>query len=315
MLTADRFTLSETLVDVGGGHRLYVQDWGVPDAPHPVLVLHGGPGVPSTDSHKEFFDPSRQRVLFCDQRGVGRSEPYGSLEDNTTQHLIDDMVAILDRFEIEKAVLMGGSWGSCLALVLAVAHPERVRALALYGLLTGRQDEIDWLNEARWRTFFPEVWQWYLDRTPPEHHGDPTGFHFARILGEDDEASKESAYAYTTADSAVMELDDRFKPPPFEDDFDAAPARLQAHYMTHSHFLPEDHVLDNADRLTMPVYVIQGRYDMICPPVHAYRLVERLPRGELIWAVSGHGPNRESWNLLRSSLLELTQERGLTTAT
>ncbi len=219
----DGFTLSETHVDVGDGHRLYVQDWGLTEASRPVLALHGGPGTPSEDSHKEYFDPSRQRVLFCDQRGVGRSEPYGSLENNTTQHLVEDLVTILDRFALDKAV-MGGSWGSCLALAFAVAHPERVHALALCGLLTGRQQELDWLNEGRWRTFFPEVWQWYLDRTPREHHDDPTGYHFARILSDDEEASRESAYAYTTVDVAVMKLDDRFAPSPLEEDFDPASA-------------------------------------------------------------------------------------------
>jgi proline iminopeptidase len=306
-MTPDGFTLSETYVDVGDGHRLYVHDWGCAEASRPVLALHGGPGTPSADGHKEYFDPSRQRVLFCDQRGVGRSEPYGSLESNTTQHLVDDLVTILDRFRVDKAVVMGGSWGSCLALAFALAHPERVHALALCGLLTGRQLELDWLNEGRWRTFFPEVWQWYLDRTPPEHHDDPTAYHFARILGDDEEASKESAYAYTTVDSAVMTLDDRFAPSPLEEDFDPAPARIQAHYFTNSHFLPDEHLMDNADRLGMAVHVVQGRYDMICPPVTAYQLVERLPRGELYWAVSGHTPDRESWNLFRAVLLHVTQ--------
>lgn len=105
-----------------------------------------------------------------------------------------------------------------------------------------------------------------LDRTPPEHHDDLSGFHFARILGDDEKASKEPAYAVTTVDSATMKLDERFKPAPLEDGFDPVPAQLGAHYMTNSHFLPPDQVLDNTDRLAMPVYVVQGRYDMLCRP-------------------------------------------------
>ncbi len=307
MMTADGFTISEELLEVGDGHRVYVQDWGAPDAARAVLSLHGGPGTACSDSHKEYFDGWRQRVIFHDQRGVGNSEPYGSLENNTTQDLIRDIVKILDHCGVEQAVVMGGSWGSCLALAFAVAHPERVHSLVLYGVMTPRQEEMAWLNEGRYRTFFPEVWRWYLDRTPVEHHDDPTGYHFARLLGDDETAQRESAYAYTTVDSAVLQLDDRFKPAPFQEDFDPAPARTQAHYFTNSHFLPDGHVLDNADVLTMPVYMVQGRYDMICPPTTAYRLVEQLPRGELIWALSGHAPNRESWNLLRTLLLELTQ--------
>ncbi|WP_432521067.1 alpha/beta fold hydrolase [Kineococcus sp. SYSU DK006] len=306
MLAVDGFTLSETLVDVGDGHRLYVQDWGEAGAPA-VLFLHGGPGTGATDDHKQCFDPSRQRVLFCDQRGVGRSEPYGSLQDNTTDHLVADIVRVLDRFEVDQAVLVGGSWSSCLALVFALAHPDRVRALVLHGLLTGRQQESDRLNQGHWRTFFPEVWQWYLDRTPREHHDDPSGYHVAQILGSDAARSRRSAYACTTADSAITDLDDRFAPAPLTDDFDPTPARVQAHCFTNSRFLPPDHVLDTTDRLTMPVHVVQGRYDMICPPRSAYELVQKLPRGELVRAVSGHGPDRESWNLLRTLLLELTR--------
>ncbi|PLS81358.1 prolyl aminopeptidase, partial [Candidatus Saccharibacteria bacterium] len=208
--------------------------------------------TPCSDSHKEYFDASRQRAIFFDQRGTGLSTPYGSLENNTTQHLIEDITKILDSLKIDRIVLMGGSWGSCLSLAFAIAHPERVAAIVLYGVLTGRQEEMDWLNQAGFRTFYPEVWQAYLDKTPVEHHGNPTAYHFERILGSDEAASKESAYAYTTLDSAVMKLDDRFKPGPFED-FDPVPARIQAHYFTNSHFLPADYIMDNAHTLTMPV--------------------------------------------------------------
>ena len=306
MMTADGFTNGEYRLDVGDEHRLYVQDWGTVQADPPVLSLHGGPGTACSDSHKEYFDPSRQRVIFHDQRGVGNSQPYGSLESNTTQHLIADIVRILDHCNVQKVVVTGGSWGACLGLAFAVAHPERVHSLVLYGVMTPRQPEMDWLNEGRWRTFFPEVWQWLLDRTPLEHHADPTAYHFRRLLGDDETAQRESAYVYTTVDSAVLELDDRFKPAPFDEDFDPAPARTQAYYFTNSHFLPDGYVMDNAHILTMPVYMVQGRYDMISPPETAYRLLELLPRGELIWSTSGHAPNRESWNLLRQVILQLT---------
>jgi proline iminopeptidase len=306
-MTPDGYTIEETHLDVGDGHRLYVHDWGDLHAPVAVLSLHGGPGTACSDSHKEYFDGSRQRVVFFDQRGVGKSTPYGSLDHNTTAHLAEDMVKVLDHAGVEKAVIMGGSWGCCLALAFAIAHPDRVHALVLYGVMTGRQEEMDWLNGGRYRTFFPEVWQWYLDRTPPEHHDDPTTYHFERILGDDDSASRESAYAYTTSDSAVMELDGRFKPAPFDEDFDPVPARIEAHYFTNSHFLPDEHILHNAQTLDMPVYLVQGRYDMICPPGNAYTLVSRLLRGELLWGISGHAPGRESWNLLRLLMLEVTR--------
>ncbi len=306
-MSPDEYTIQETHVEVGDGHQLYVQDWGNKGATMPVLSLHGGPGTPCTDSHKDYFDGSRQRAIFFDQRGAGRSTPYGSLENNTTQHLVEDIAKILDSLEIDKVVLMGGSWGSCLALVFAITHPERVEALVLYGVLTGRQQEMDWLNQGGYRTFYPDVWQAYLAKTPAEYRADPTAYHFEQILGSDETASQASAYAYNVLDSAVMKLDDRFKPGPV-DDFDPVPTRIQAHYFTNSHFLPDDHVMGNAHTLTMPVYVVQGRYDMVCPPFTAYDLASKLPKAELIWAISGHAPERESANVLRSILTELTRD-------
>ncbi|HSH18070.1 MAG TPA: alpha/beta fold hydrolase [Candidatus Saccharimonadales bacterium] len=305
-MTPDEYTIQETHIEVGDGHRLYVQDWGNEGAAMPVLSLHGGPGTPCSDSHKDYFNGSRQRAIFFDQRGTGRSTPYGSLENNTTQHLIEDITKILDSLKINEAVLMGGSWGSCLALTFAIAHPERVKALVLYGVLTGRQEEMDWLNQAGYRTFYPDAWQAYLARTPMEQHDDPTAYHFEQILGSDETASKASAYAYNALDSAVMKLDDRFKPGPI-DAFDPVPARIQAHYFTNSHFLPDGHIMDNTHALTIPVYMVQGRYDMVCPPSNAYNLARKLPQAELIWATSGHTPERESENVLRSILLELSK--------
>ncbi|HSH31093.1 MAG TPA: alpha/beta fold hydrolase [Candidatus Saccharimonadales bacterium] len=305
-MTPDDYTTQETNIEVGDGHRLYVQDWCNKGARVPVLSLHGGPGTPCSDSHKDYFDGSRQRAIFFDQRGTGRSTPYGSLENNTTQHLVEDITKILDSLKIDKVVLMGGSWGSCLALTFAITHPERVDGLVLYGVLTGRQEEMDWLNQAGYRTFYPEVWQAYLAKTPVENHADPTAYHFERILGSDETASKASGYAYNALDSAVMKLDDRFKPGPFED-FDPVPTRIQAHYFTNSHFLPDDHIMNNAHALTMPVYMVQGRYDMVCPPSTAYNLARKLPKAELFWATSGHAPERESTSVLRSILLELSK--------
>jgi proline iminopeptidase len=123
VLTTDGFTLSETHVEVGDGHRLYVQDWGKADAP-PVLFVHGGPGMGTTDDYKQYFDPSRQRVLFCDQRGVGRSEPYGSLRDNTTDHLVGDIVRVLDHFGWTRP----SSWAGRGARAWPWCSPWRTRS-------------------------------------------------------------------------------------------------------------------------------------------------------------------------------------------
>ncbi len=305
-MTPDSYTIQERQLDVGDGHELYVHDWGKGDATNPILFLHGGPGSGCNDGHKRYFDPSRQRVVFFDQRGSGRSTPYGSLEHNTTQDLVDDIVKILDAFEIDRAILVGGSWGSCLALAFTLARPARVQALVLNGIFTARQSEIDWLDQGRFRTFYPDAWQRYLEATPLEHHDNPSAYHFRRILGSDAAAAKESAYAYELLEEAVLRLDDRFTPGSFED-YDPSSSQLEVHYMTNGCFMPDGHIMQNAHTLAMPVYLVQGRYDMVCPPETAYQLAGELPDGELIWTVSGHATERESWNSIRTILLQLTR--------
>ena len=145
-MNKDPYIISENMFDVGDGHRLYVQEWGNPDASTTTIFLHGGPGGQIRDKHKGAFDPKTQHVIFFDQRGCGRSTPYGSLENNDTNKLIEDISKIADAFNIKTFVLHGSSWGSTLALAYALAHPERVYALVIGGIFTGSKAEIDWIG-------------------------------------------------------------------------------------------------------------------------------------------------------------------------
>lgn len=305
-MSPDSYTNQELFIEVGNGHELYVHDWGNKQAKAVIFNIHGGPGSSSKDKHKGQYDPTRQRVIFFDQRGSGRSLPYGSLEHNTTQDLVADITKIADRLKIKTFILRGGSWGSCLSLAYGLQHPERVKAMVLDGIFTGSKTEIDWLDSGLFQTHYPDVWQAYLDRTPKAHHKNPTAYHSKMALTGKDEDSKKSAYAYDCLESAVIQLDDRFVPEPYEE-YDPTGAKIEMHYLANGCFMPDRHILDNAHKLSMPIYLIQGRYDMVCPPTTAYQLHQKLPNGELIWTTSGHKSERESWNIIRTLLLELTK--------
>jgi len=304
-MTPDGYTNEELMLDVGDGHTLYVHDWGRKDAAKPILVLHGGPGWSNSNRKKGQFDPETQRVIFFDQRGGGRSLPLGSLEKNTTDHMITDIDAILDHFGIEKIILCGGSWGSALAFYYGIVRPERVAAMLLDGVYTGSRQENDWLDKGEFQTFFPDAWQKYLDATPEEHRGDPSAYHFARILGNDANAAKESAYAYMSLENAAISLDDRRMALDYET-FDPVPVKVEVHYLQNECFVPDRYVFDNAAKLKMPIYMVQGRYDMVCPPRTAYELSKLLPSAELIWTTSGHWAEREMWNVKCILLQQLT---------
>ncbi|HWT56191.1 MAG TPA: alpha/beta fold hydrolase [Candidatus Microsaccharimonas sp.] len=304
-MTPDKFTNQELMLAVGDGHQLYVQDWGSQDAKTPIFFLHGGPGSGCDDGHKQYFDPTTQRVIFHDQRGCGKSLPYGSLESNTTQKLIDDISTIADELHIDKFVIVGGSWGSCLAFAYGLEHPERVSGMVLRGIFTGSQSEIDWLDHGEFQNFFPDAWEAYLATVPKEHRANPSSYHYDRVTGKDPQAAQESGAAYLTLELSAISLDDRHRPiSPV--DFDPSSIRIEMHYMHNLCFLPDNYILDNAHRLSMPIHLIHGRYDMVCPPVTAYKLHAKFPNSELVWTISGHSAEHETWTAVRSALRQLT---------
>jgi proline iminopeptidase len=303
-MTPDKFTITETFLEVGDSHTLYVHEWGNRKVKTPIVFLHGGPGGGCKDRHKQGFDPERQRVVFFDQRGSGKSLPYGSLEHNTTQDLVEDIEKIARHLKLERFIVTGGSWGSCLALAYALRYPKRVQAMVLTGIFTGSQAEIDWLASGGFRDFFPEVWQRYLDETPKSHRNNPSAYHFKRVLGSDEQSAKASAYTYNNLEAGIMSLDDRFTPESFEE-FDAASSRIEIHYLVNHCFLPDRFVLDNAHKLNMPIWLVQGRFDYVCPPKTAYELHQKLPDSHLTWTVSGHKGEHENWNMMRTMLLQL----------
>ncbi|HVS58219.1 MAG TPA: alpha/beta fold hydrolase [Candidatus Saccharimonadales bacterium] len=306
-MTPDQHTIQETFIEVGNSHTLYVHDWGNKKAT-PIVYLHGGPGSQCKDGNKDLFDPTTQRVVFFDQRGCGKSLPYGSLEHNTTQALVEDIEKIAAHLKLDKFILTGGSWGSCLALAYGLKYPKRVKAMALRGIFTGSQAEINWLDQGRWSVFFPDAWDKYLDHTPKSHHDNPSHYHFGRALGNDLVAAKESAYAYDNLEGSVIKLDDRFTPDNYEE-YDPAGIKIEIAYMQNRCFMPDRFILDNAHKLTMPIWLVQGRYDMVCPPVMAYELHHKLPDSHLTWVTGGHKDEHEGWNILRTILLQLTEEK------
>lgn len=301
-MTPDKFTIKESTVSVGSGHELYVQEWGNIESQTVFLFLHGGPGSGCNDGHKSYFDPERDRVIFFDQRGCGRSTPYGSLENNTTQLLVGDIIKILDDSDIEKVVLVGGSWGSTLALAFAIEYPARVKSMVLRGIFTGSKSEVDFLDKGGFRAVYPDVWQRYVASVPEEYKSDPSAYHEPRLLGDDQEAMKQSALAYDTLESSIMRLDDRMSP---EDPntHDPYPIRMEVFYMSNGCFMPDRYILDKAHTLTMPVTIIQGRYDMVCPPVTALELHQLLPKSQLLWTVAGHsGSDRANYDATKLAI-------------
>jgi proline iminopeptidase len=280
----------QQLLDMPGGHRVYVEQCGRHDGA-PVLVLHGGPGGGCSPGMRRFFDPRHYRAVLFDQRGCGRSSPHASVENNTTWDLVADIERIRVDLGIERWTVFGGSWGACLALIYAQTHPERVAALVLRGVFTMTQAELDWFYGGGAGRFWPEQWRAFSQMVPAEERGDLIAAYHRRLFGSDPAEQARFARAWAGWESALAVLDPGDARGYPSSAYALAFARLENHYFTHGGFLDGDgHVMRHMDRIRgIPGHIVQGRYDMICPPHTAHALHEAWPGSTLrMVGAAGH---------------------------
>ncbi|MFT3730002.1 MAG: prolyl aminopeptidase [Hyphomicrobium sp.] len=272
------------MLDVGDGHWLYVEEVGLRGG-RPILFLHGGPGSGSQVLHRTLFDPARDHVFLIDQRGAGRSHPYLSCEANTTAHLIEDLEVIRTHFGIAKWMIVGGSWGSTLALAYAQKYPNRVTALVLRALFLGTDEEVRWAFVDGPRIFRPELFEAFCSRLPTEERADPLAAYVKRLTGSLGPDRTAAAHAWNAYERALSELAPKNAAIPSEvaDDARLPPTPIiEAHYIKHSFFIAPGELLSNAARLRdIPGAIIQGRYDLLCPPKNAHALASVWPAARL----------------------------------
>jgi len=264
-------------------HELYLEECGNPDG-LPVLFVHGGPGAGCEPWHRQFFDPQKYRIILFDQRGAGRSTPHAELAANTTAHLVADMEAIRAYLGVDRWLLFGGSWGSTLSLVYAQAHPDRVLGLILRGIFLCRREEIQWFYQEGASRIFPDYWEDFLRPIPGDERGDLLDAYHRRLTGDDELARMAAAKAWSLWEGRTATLRPRRSViDHFADPHTAlALARIEAHYFVHDAFLEPDQILRDAPRLAdIPGILVQGRYDVICPPKSAWDLLRAWPRAEL----------------------------------
>jgi len=249
----------------------------------PVCFLHGGPGAGTTPGHRRFFDPEFYRIILHDQRGAGRSRPAAETRNNDTGRLIKDIESLREMLGIDSWVVFGGSWGSSLALAYAQTHPDRIQALVLRGIFLCRPKEVSWFLQGM-GTFFPEEHARFIGHLSAEERTDPLAAYLRR-LNDPNEAvhgiAAEIWSRYEAVCSTLRPNADSLRSVGFRDA--ALPlARLEAHYFANGLFLGENKLLENVHRLHgIPGIIIQGRYDVVCPPTSAYDLVSAWPDARL----------------------------------
>ncbi len=293
-------------LSVGAPHVLYWEQSGNPEGA-PVLFLHGGPGAGATPGHRRFFDPAHYRIVIFDQRGAGRSTPLGELSDNTTAHLIDDIETLRRTLDIERWIVFGGSWGSSLALAYAQTHPDCVAGLILRGIFLCRKAEVDWFMHGMGH-FFPEAAASFREHLPNDERGTLLDSYYRRLTDPDPAVHMPAAAAWSRYEAECSTL----MPSPdtvsalTEPSVALGLARIEAHYFIHRLFLEEGQLLDRIGTIAgIPGIVVQGRYDVVCPPASAFELCQAWQKAELFMVPdAGHSATEPS---ISSVLVQATE--------
>jgi proline iminopeptidase len=241
---------------------------------------------------RRFFDPEQYLIVLYDQRGAGKSKPYGELAENDTWTLVDDIERLRRELKLGKVILFGGSWGTTLALAHAEKYPQFVAGLVLRGVFTATDREIEHFYHGGAAAFFPEVYERFLAELPdPGRRPLPQYLYELIRDGDSEERHKYSlAWGKYEVKMAALDLTDEAVDAIFEENDPYAFALFENYYMANRCFLEEGQLLQDANLLKgIPTYIVNGRYDAICPPHSAYALHKLLPDSEIVIAESsGH---------------------------
>jgi proline iminopeptidase len=270
------------MLDVGEGHSVYWEMCGNPEG-KPAVFLHGGPGGAINPNQRRLFDRERYRVLLFDQRGCGLSRPHAELQANTTWHLVADIERLRALMGVERWLVFGGSWGSALALAYAEQHPERVSELVLRGIFTLRRFELEWYYQSGASLIYPDKWERFVAPIPEAERSDMIAAYRKRLTHSDRAVRVEAARAWSLWEGETITLlpDPLLSAPFGEEEYAVAFARIENHYFTHAGWFEEGQLIRDAGKLEgIPGVIIQGRYDVACPPATAWDLHRAWPEAE-----------------------------------
>ena len=259
---------------------MYVEQSGNPNG-IPVVFLHGGPCSGTRPEQRCFFDPALYHIILFDQRGCGQSLPFGELEKNTTQDLIDDMERIRTQLNIQQWLLFSGSWGSALALLYAQQHIAAVTGMIIRGVFLARQQDLDWFVRKGASRIYPEQYQYLLDALP----GGDIELLYSSLWSDNEERVRRVTAAWMQWSSQVAVGAD-YQKPEQEQAEEITPemvsqVRMELNYARNHYFIRENQILENCAGLQeIPCIIVHGRHDFVCPMAAGYSLSRALPNAE-----------------------------------
>ena len=280
-------------------HILYIEEYGNKSG-RPIIFLHGGPGSGCAEWQKSLFDSRVYRVIFLDQRGAGKSSPKRLLKNNTLIHLIEDLEYIRIFLKIKEWFVVGGSWGSTLAIAYGEKHPEYVKGMVLRSLFLGTDDEIEWAFRKGPLIFKPsliielnKILGNKYDQSPIKKLGNMLTSNnlkevcIAAELWQEYEKNLSSIAIKNHDFDSILEK--KIKPKERLKTLPNTPF-LENHYINNNFFLEKRELSNKKSILkNIPISIIQGEYDLLCPPINSLLFSKGLPKAKVIKAYgAGH---------------------------
>ncbi|RKR04556.1 prolyl aminopeptidase [Flavobacterium sp. 90] len=277
-------------LEVSQNHKIYYEVSGNPKG-EAILFVHGGPGAGFSQEDKRFFNFDKHKVIFFDQRGASKSIPFGSIIENTTQDLVNDINKLLDYLEIDKITLFGGSWGTTLGLVYAIQNPNRIKKILLRAIFLANKESIEHYLNGGVEKRFPKIWKRFRDNVPTEIKASIAEYYLEKMINGTKEEKKYFSYEWAFYEISIFknkiskkEVEAILEIIPYE-----ALSIMEAHYLTNNCFLDENYILKNLDKIIhIPVKIIHGKQDAICPLKFAIELNSKLVKSELFIVEGGH---------------------------
>ena len=295
---------------VSDRHELYFEQRGNPKG-IPVVLLHGGPGGGCRAGMSQYFNPDLFNITLFDQRGAMRSRPFADMTDNTSTQLVEDIEKIRLHVGVNQWIVSGGSWGTALALLYAQSYPDRCLELILRGVTFVEPAAGRHLYHGM-EKFFPDAYDDLIALIPEDERQDLVTAFYTRLMNPDPAVHMPAARAFTKYDTICATL----LPSPLveqtmkDEQLVLSLARAFTHYCYHNFFLEEDQIQTNLPIIAhLPVHIVHGRYDIICPVQTAYAAHKALPLSTLtIVPDAGHATLEPG---ITQRLLEIGNDLGL----
>ena len=283
--------LETGFLEVSSIHTIYWERSGNPNGKK-ILIIHGGPGGGSQPRYRRYFNPEKFDIIQFDQRGCGLSKPFSELKENTTIDLINDIEKLREKLKIDKWHLFGGSWGSTLSLIYAIENPSRVLSLTLRGIFLCRSFELSWFYQYGASEIFPDEYEKYISIIPKNSRENLIKAFYEYLTSSDISLRKKAANAWTNWELSTSHLikKDTELNINSHNSFSDAFARIECHYFINNIFLEDNFILNNIEFIkSLPITIIQGRYDVVCPMRSAWDLHKNLENSKLVIVPdSGH---------------------------